>query len=61
MYYYQLALRSAPILVVNKYEQSSKYNGEWTEANEAWFKRQANSIYYYKLLVQRLSLVKFEY
>lgn len=48
MYYYQLALQSALILVVNKYEQSSKYNREWTEANEAWFKRQANSIHYLK-------------
>jgi hypothetical protein len=29
-----------------QYEQSSKYNGEWTEANEVWFKRQADAIYY---------------
>jgi hypothetical protein len=26
------------------YEHSSRYNGEWTEANEAWFRKQAKSI-----------------
>lgn len=26
------------------YEKSNRYNGEWTEANEEWFNRQANSI-----------------
>jgi hypothetical protein len=31
-----------------QYEQSSKYNGEWTEANEAWFKRQSDAIYFSK-------------
>jgi hypothetical protein len=29
-----------------QYEQSSKYNGEWTEVNEVWFKRQADAIHY---------------
>ena len=32
-----------------QYERSSKYNGEWSAANEAWFQRQAEAINYSKV------------